>query len=138
MADRVRKQPAGQRQLRVGESLKHVIAQTLQRGGFNDPALYEASSITVTEVRISPDLKQATVYAMPLGGRNLGAVLQALNANAYVFQADIGRQVKMKFTPRLTFVEDETFNNVDKIDNILRSVRQSTDEQDGEDHVQED
>lgn len=129
MADRVRKQPAGQRQLRVGESLKHVIAQTLQRGGFNDPALFDAGAITITEVRISPDLKQATVYAMPLGGRNVEAVIEALNANAYAFQADIGRQVKMKFTPRLTFVEDETFANVDKIDNLLRSVRDSSYEQ---------
>lgn len=124
MRDKVRKQPAGQRQLRVAESLRHVLSDSLRRGGFDDPALLDSGNITITEVRISPDLKQATVYAMPLGGRDLDVVLEALNNCSYAFQADIARQMKMKFTPKLKFVEDVTFSNVDKIDTLLKKIQQ--------------
>lgn len=117
-----RKQPAGQRQLRVGEEIRHVISATLQHGGFDDPALMQSSLITVTEVRIAPDLKNATVYVMPLGGRNLKETLAALNAQAYNFQKEIARNMKMRFTPRLTFRADETFGEAEKIDRILKQI----------------
>lgn len=118
-----RKQPEGQRQLRVGEELRHVISSALQRGGFDSEALMNSSLITVTEVRIAPDLKNATAYVMPLGGHNLDAVLEALNEQAYFFQKEIARNMKMKFTPRLTFKADETFGEAEKIDRILKQIQ---------------
>ncbi len=117
-----RKQPEGQRQLRVGEEIRHVIAGTLQHGGFADPALMNSSLITCTQVKIAPDLKNATVFVMPLGGHHLKEVLTALNEQAYFFQKEIGRQMKMKFTPRLVFKADETFGEAEKIDRILRQI----------------
>ena len=116
------KQPKGQRQLRVGEELRHVISAALQRGGFDDPALMDSGLITVTEVRIAPDLKNATVFVMPLGGFNLKGVLHALNEHAFLFQKEIARQMKMKFTPRLMFKGDETFGEADKIERIIKKI----------------
>ncbi len=123
-----RKQPEGQRQLRVGEEIRHVISSTLQHGGFDDEALMQSSLITVTEVRISPDLKNATAFVMPLGGRNLKAVLAALNEQAYYFQKEIARNMKMKFTPRLNFRGDETFGEAEKIDRIIRGIHAEEDQ----------
>jgi len=105
-----RKQPEGQRQLRVGEEIRHVVSSTLQRGGFDDPALINSSLITVTEVRISPDLKNATVFVMPLGGHDVDIILPALNEHAHHFQRELARQMQMKFTPRLKFTTDDTFD----------------------------
>jgi ribosome-binding factor A len=121
---KARKQPEGQRQLRVGEEIRHVISQTLQRGGFDDPALMNSGLITVTEVKIAPDLKNATVFAMPLGGIHLDETLEALNAQAYYFQKEIARHMKMKFTPRLVFKADETFGEAEKIDRILKQIHE--------------
>lgn len=116
------KQPKGQRQLRVGEEIRHVIAATLQHGGFNDPVLLNSGLITATEVRIAPDLKNATVFVMPLGGYNLKEIVKALNAQAFFFQKEIGRQMKMKFTPRLVFKADKTFDEAGKIETIIRHI----------------
>lgn len=116
------KQPQGQRQLRVGEEIRHVVSMTLQHGGFADAALMNSSLITCTQVKISPDLKNATVFVMPLGGHNTGSILEALNAQAYYFQKEIARNMKMKFTPRLIFKGDETFQEAEKIDRILRKI----------------
>jgi ribosome-binding factor A len=120
-----RKQPQGQRQLRVGEEIRHVISSVLQRGGFNDPALLDAGLISVTQVKIAPDLKNATVFAMPLGGRNLKEVLRALNEHTYLFQREIAHQMKIKFTPKLVFKADETFNEAEKIERILKTIHQN-------------
>jgi len=130
--EKKRKQPAGQRQLRVGEEIRHVLSQTLQRGGFNDKALVNSSLITVTEVRIAPDLKNATAYVMPLGGHNLGSVLVALNENAYFFQKEIARQMSIKFTPKMKFEADDTFKEADKIDRIIRTIHSDADGDDEE------
>lgn len=108
--------------MRVGEEMRHVISASLQHGGFDDPALMQSSLITVTEVRIAPDLKNATVYVMPLGGRRIAETLAALNANAFAFQRDIARQMKMKFTPRLNFKADESFDEADKIERIIQQI----------------
>jgi len=116
------KQPEGQRQLRVGEEIRHVISSVLQHGGFDDPALMNSSLITCTQVKISPDLKNATVFIMPLGGHHLKEILAALNEQAWFFQREIGRNMKMKFTPRLTFKGDETFGEAEKIDRILKQI----------------
>lgn len=116
-----------QRQLRVGEQLRHIIAEEMSRGHFHHETLLEAEGITVAEVRVTPDLKQAKAYIMPLGGQYLeneaiDAILKALNEEAAGFQKVIGKQLNMKFTPKVRFVRDESFAEAQKIDDILRSV----------------
>ncbi|MCB9984917.1 MAG: 30S ribosome-binding factor RbfA [Micavibrio sp.] len=112
-----------QRQLRVGEQLRHVITDTLSRGHFHDEFLISnAGLVSVSEVRVSPDMKQATAFATMVGGKNLEVALASLNANADIFQREIGRQVRMKFTPRLKFVEDKLFDSASKIDALLHSL----------------
>lgn len=119
-----------QRQLRVGEQLRHVIVQTLQRGHFHDAFLLEnASMISVSEVRVSPDMKHATAYTVRLGGGDMSEFLNALNANADIFQRDIGHEIRMKFTPKLRFVEDDSFENAAKIDAILHNLPKSSEEE---------
>ncbi len=110
-----------QRQLRVGEEIKHLIVEVLHKGGFNNPALMDGTAITVSEVRVSPDLKHATAYVLTLGGHNMDKVLPALNDVAPVIQRDMGRKMKMKFTPRIKFVKDDTYDYASHIDKLLRS-----------------
>lgn len=110
-----------QRQLRAGEQLRHIIAETMSRGHFHDEVLLNAN-VTVAEVRVTPDLKHAKVYVMSLGGEDMDLILPALNEEAHVFQKEIGRQQSMKFTPKVRFVRDESFDEAQKIDDILRSV----------------
>lgn len=112
-----------QRQLRVGEQLRHILVETLQRGHFQDERLFHnARNLTISEVRPSPDLKNATAYVSILGGGDIKDLLHALNDSAGYFQKEAGRQLQMKFTPRLRFVEDESFANAEKIENILRQI----------------
>lgn len=121
-----------QRQLRVGEQLRHIIAETMQRGHFRDPVMLDyAPEITVSEVQVSPDLKKATAYVLSLGGRNMDKILPALNDSASVFQKDISRKMNLKFTPRVHFMEDYSFAQGQKIDTILGSLPElkKTDEQ---------
>lgn len=127
------KQPQGlgptQRQLRVGEQLRHVIVSTLQRGHFHDSYLMEnASMVTVSEVKVSPDMKHATAFIVPLGGGDATEMLAALNENFDVFQRDIGHEIRMKFTPKVRFVEDNSFENAMKIDSILHNLPKAQDE----------
>lgn len=121
MSSRGPREPS-QRQLRVGEQLKHIIAETLQRGHFHHEELLNTSHITVTEVRASPDLKNATAYIVSLGGQSMERIIPALNDEARVFQKDIGRQSSMKFTPRVKFKEDYAFEEGQKIENLLRDI----------------
>lgn len=115
-----------QRQLRVGEQLRHIIAEVMQRGHFYDEALINgASNVTVTEVRPSPDLKQATAYVIPLGGKDIETILPALNEAAPVFQKEINKQSSMKFTPRIRFKMDNSFDNAQKLENILGNITYS-------------
>ncbi|MCF8495390.1 MAG: 30S ribosome-binding factor RbfA [Alphaproteobacteria bacterium] len=118
--------PSGpsQRQLRVGEQIRHILAEAMQRGHFHDENLLDASHITITEVRVSPDLRNATAYVVALlGGRDITQILPALNAHAHFFQKEIGRQSNLKFTPRVYFKTDETFEEADKIERLLREIR---------------
>ncbi len=121
------KKPQGlgptQRQLRVGEQLRHVIVATLQRGHFHDAYLMDnADQVTVSEVKVSPDMKHATAYTVKLGGGDTTEMLASLNANFDVFQRDIGHEIRMKFTPKIRFVEDDSFENATKIDAILHNL----------------
>ena len=113
-----------QRQLRVGEQIRHVIAETLARGHFHHPTLLDHSSeVTVSEVRVSPDLKNATAYVSTLGGASLAEVIQALNDVAGAFQKEIGHTLTTRNTPKIRFLEDTSFAEADKIERILRSLK---------------
>ena len=118
-----------QRQLRVGEQLRHIIAETMQRGHFGDALLIDmASDVTVTEVRPSPDLKQATAYVISLGGHDMDKILPALNDHAAVFQKEINAKSNLKFTPRIKFKLDTSYENVQKLDEILSNLHYSDQE----------
>jgi ribosome-binding factor A len=113
--------PGGsQRQLRVGETVRHAIADILSHGSVHDPDL-EGHIITVPEVRMSPDLRLATAYVMPLGGRDEGPVVEALNRNRKALRAEVAQRVNLKFAPDLRFLRDETFDEAARIDALLRS-----------------
>jgi ribosome-binding factor A len=112
-----------QRMLRVGEELRHIISETMREGGFDDPILFEkASTVTVSQVSVSPDLKYATAYVMSLGGLDMDEIIPALNAAAWMFQHDIAKGVKMRVTPKVRFMIDASYDQVDKIERILRNI----------------
>jgi ribosome-binding factor A len=113
--------PGGsQRQLRVGELMRHAIADILSQGGIYDPVL-QSNIITVPEVRMSPDLKLATVYVMPLGGKNTEPVLKALAANKAFLRTEAAHRVNLKYAPDLRFRIDERFDEAERIDKLLRT-----------------
>ena len=122
---------ASQRQLRVGEQIKQIIAEVLTRGDFYHEALINAGHITVGEVRVTPDLRQAKAYVMSLGGENMDEIIPALNEESQSFSKEINRVSNMKFTPKVRFVRDESFEEAQKIDELLRSVH-IPDDEDGE------
>ena len=109
----------GQRQLRVGEELRHALAEVFARGGLRDPALKDAS-VTVTEVRISPDLRNATAFVTPLGGGDATALLAALARAAPYVRGQIGHMMRLRFTPAIAFELDTSFDRVSYIDALLR------------------
>ena len=113
--------PPGQRQLRVGEELRHIIARLLDRGELSDPAL-SGVSITVSEVRVSPDLKNATVFVTPLGGKGAAEVVKVLkHAQAYL-RGLVAREVRLRYVPRFNFVLDTSFDYAGRIDRILAGL----------------
>lgn len=123
-------QGPSQRQLRVGEQIRHIIAETLLRGHFHDALLIDqAPNVTVTEVRPTPDLKQATAYVISLGGLDMDKILPALNNNAAVFQKDINAKANLKFTPKIRFKFDSSYDNVQKLDALLSNIKYSDQEQ---------
>ena len=109
-----------QRQLRVGEAVRHAIADILAHDAVHDPDL-EGHIITVPEVRMSPDLKLATVYVMPLGGRDTDVVLAALERNKKFLRGEIAHRVNLKFAPDLRFRTDERFDEAERIEKLLRT-----------------
>lgn len=111
-----------QRQLRVGEEIRHILAATLSRGQCGD-ALLDNTSITVTEVQISPDFQHANVYVMPLGGKHLPEILSALKEKAWYFRKEVAHALKIRVTPRLVFHADRSFDEAERIDNLLKSVK---------------
>ena len=115
-----------QRQLRVGEMLRHALADVLRRGDIRDPDL-NGVSVTITQIKPSPDMRHATVFCEPLGGQNAKQVIAALNKHKGYLRGAMGREITMKFTPELRFVEDESFAEAQKIDDLLRSSRVARD-----------
>ncbi|MEX0589727.1 MAG: 30S ribosome-binding factor RbfA [Xanthobacteraceae bacterium] len=111
---------ASQRQLRVGELIRHALADVLARGETPDEAL-ASRVITVPEVRMSPDLRLATIYVMPLGGRDQAAVVAALERNKKFLRGEIVQRVNLKFAPEIHFQIDERFDEAERIERLLRS-----------------
>ena len=109
-----------QRQLRVGELIRRTLSEVLARGEVHDPDL-NAHSITVGEVRVSPDLKQATAFVMPLGGKRQDDALLALRRNSAELRHHVSRGLTLKYAPRIRFEIDETFEAMDATRRILAS-----------------
>ena len=123
------KKGPSQRQLRAGEVIRHVLVEILRRENLREPELQHVS-ITVSEVRLSPDLKQASVYAAPLGGGQQKDVIGALNRIAPFLRGLLGKKLDSKFTPALKFMSDETFAEAQKIDQLLARPEVARDLQD--------
>ncbi len=124
-----------QRSLRAGELVRHAIAEILTRGDLHDPVI-GAHLITVPEVRMSPDLRVATVYILPLGSQDNVAVLAAFDRNKRHIRAEIARRVNLKFAPDIRFRIDERFDEAERIDRLLRTpqVRRDLDNDDSGGH----
>jgi len=117
-----------QRQLRVGELVRHALAELLARGEIHDDVLL-SHAVTIPEVRMSPDLRLATIFVLPLGGKDIEAVLAALEANKRYLRGEVARAVNLKFAPEVQFRADQTFDEALRIDRLLASdkVRQDLD-----------
>ena len=110
-----------QRQLRVGEMIKQALGNIFMRGEAKLPNI-ETSNITVTEVRMSPDLKTAKTFVLPLGGKNANEVLYELKDFSFVVRKVLSKKISMKFLPKLLFVKDESFDYAEKIENLLKKT----------------
>jgi len=119
-------QSRSQRQLRVGEELRHALSSILARGELRDPHLVDVS-LTVTEVRVSPDLKNATAFVVPLGGGELQPVIDALNHAAGFLRSQLGREVQLRHTPGLSFQADHSFDEAARINALLHHPRVAQD-----------
>ncbi len=109
-----------QRQLRVGETVRHAVADILVNGSVHDQDL-EGHIITVPEVRMSPDLKLATIYVMPLGGRDTEIVIAALERHKKFLRGEVARRVNLKFAPDIRFRVDDRFDEAERIEKLLRT-----------------
>jgi ribosome-binding factor A len=117
-----RMKPPSQRQLRAGELIRHALTDILAREEFADPDLH-GKSITITEVRASPDLKHATAFAAPLGGTDMGKTIEALNRAASFLRGRLSREIDMRYTPQVRFVADDSYDEARRIDELLASPR---------------
>jgi ribosome-binding factor A len=124
---------ASQRQLRVGELVRHALAEMLARGDVHDPVI-EGHMITVPEVRMTADLKLATIYVMPLGGRDAREVVAALERNKKFLRGEIAHRINLKFAPDIRFRIDERFDEAERIEKLLRTpaVQRDLDKTDDE------
>jgi ribosome-binding factor A len=123
-----------QRQQRVAELVRHALAEVLARGNLRDDVL-SSHVVTIPEVRMSPDLKLATAYVMPLGGKDEKAVIAALERSRKVLRQEVARRVNLKFAPELRFLRDESFDEAARIDALLQTekVRRDTVKPDSDD-----
>jgi ribosome-binding factor A len=127
---RDRSEPS-QRQLRVGELVRHALADMLTRGEVHDPVL-ETHLVTIPEVRMTGDLRLATIYVMPLGGQDKGEVIAAFDRNKRFLRGEIARRINLKFAPDIRFQLDERFDEAERIEKLLRTpaVRRDLDSAD--------
>ena len=110
-----------QRQLRVGEMIKQALGNIFMRGEAKLPNI-ETSNITVTEVRMSPDLKTAKAFVLPLGGKNANEVIDILKDFSFLVRKVLSKKITMKFLPKLLFVKDESFDYAEKIENLIKKT----------------
>ena len=115
-------QGPSQRQLRAGELVRHALVEILREADIADPAL-EGVSVTVTEVRVSPDLRHATVFVEPLGGGHAAEVVEGLNRHARFLRGRLGHAIELKFTPDLKFVHDQSFDEAARMDRPFADPR---------------
>ena len=122
-----------QRQLRVGEAVRHAVSELLAQGEVHD-AVIETHLITVPEVRMTPDLRLATIYVMPLGGRDGKQVVAALERNKRFLRGEIARRINLKFAPDIRFRIDERFDEAERIEKLLRTpqIRRDLEDKDEE------
>ena len=111
--------PFSQRQLRVGELIKQSLGQIFLRDEAKLPTL-ETKSITVTEVRMSPDLKNARAYVIPLGGKNTEKTVHILTEFSYLIRKALSKKIEMKFLPKVSFVSDKSFDYAEKIERLIK------------------
>ena len=114
------------RLLRVGEQVRHALSEILMRGDVHDDVL-QSHVVSVTEVRMSPDLRHATVFVKALLGQDEEAVLKALRQNTAFLQREVARRIRMKYAAKLKFVPDESFDEGTHIDRLLRSTKVAQD-----------
>lgn len=126
-----------QRMLRVGELVRHALSGVFARGEIEDPVL-EGKVITVPEVRMTPDLKLANAYIMPLGGEGAAEVVEALNRHHRFIRGRVAPELDLKFAPDLRFFIDETFDEYGRIDALLRTERVQRDIARGDDEPETD
>ena len=110
-----------QRQLRVGEMIKQALGNIFMRGEAKLPNI-ETNNITVTEVRMSPDLKTAKAFVLPLGGKNAKEVIEVLKEFSFVVRKVLSKKITMKFLPKLLFVKDESFDYAEKIEKLIKQT----------------
>ncbi len=121
------------RLLKVGEQVRHILSELLTRGEVHDEVL-TAHSVSVTEVRMTPDLRNATAYVKPLLGAKEAEVVKALRTNTAYFQREVAGRLKLKYAPKLKFSGDESFDEAERIDALLRNPKVARDlEEQGED-----
>ena len=125
---RTKETPEGRsvRLLRVGEQVRHVLSELLQRGDVHDPVL-QSHLVSVTEVRMSPDLRHAAVFVKPLLGQDEEAVLKSLRQNTAFLQREVAQRIRMKYAAKLKFLADESFDESTHIDRLLRSEKVAPD-----------
>tara|TARA_R100001244_G_scaffold44182_10_gene39987 strand:- start:13097 stop:13498 length:402 start_codon:yes stop_codon:yes gene_type:complete len=114
------------RLLRVGEQVRHILSELLMRGEVHDELL-TATSVSVTEVRMSPDLRHATVFVKPLLGANEADVLKALKTNTAFFQKEVAKRVQMKYAAKLKFLADDSFDTAEHIESLLNNPKVAQD-----------
>ena len=120
MVDRIGK-PISQRQLRVGEMIKQSLSMIFLRNEAKIPDL-ETNNITVTEVRMSQDLKIAKAYVLPLGGKNADFTVEKLKEYSFLIRKNLSKKVIVKFLPKLLFKKDESFEYAEKIENLIKQT----------------
>jgi len=119
-------QELSQRQLRVGQEVRRVIAEALEQDEVRSPELAEAF-ITITQAVMSPDLKYATVYLTTLNGKNMGVILEQLTAEKWLFKKLLAAKLKLRFTPEINFRVDDTFDEVDRINKLMSDPKVQAD-----------
>ncbi len=125
-------QGPSQRQLRAGELVRHALADILRQGELHDELL-ETTSVAISEVRLSPDLRHAICFVQPLGGSHTGEVVEALNRHARFLRGRLGHEILLKFTPDLKFVHDQSFEEASRMEAVFRRPEVRRDIEGGDD-----